>query len=82
MTAWVHKRTLHCTNLVNNRQFIADTLDRGTQSDVTYMDFSKAFNRLDQEIFVKETLNVYSNSIGTAEPLMQSSMDSSLIRFL
>lgn len=49
------------TNLVNVTQFIAETLDRGTQADVIYMDFSKAFDKLDHGILLTK-LSMYGFS--------------------
>jgi Reverse transcriptase (RNA-dependent DNA polymerase) len=42
------------TNLATITQYIAEGIDRSSQTDVIYMDFSKAFDRLDHGILINK----------------------------
>lgn len=44
------------TNLINITQFIAESIDKQTQTDVIYTDFSKAFDKLDHNILIKRLI--------------------------
>lgn len=47
-----------CSNLVSFAESVVDTIDRGSQIDVIYTDFSKAFDRVSHNVLLKK-LSVY-----------------------
>lgn len=54
---FIDKRST-CTNLCEMTQFIREQFKQGYQVDVVYMDFSKAFDRIDHGILARKLIDV------------------------